>query len=271
MEVTYTPSLPGVLRDANGLAVSAFALEATNITDTAPVVTEVVATARLVTVSFDQALGPDGMPPTAAFQLEGVSPNVSGLGISGATLQLTLACCLEADADVSLVYTPHAADELEDLTGNDVATFAHPIDNRTVPGPGLDSVVVQGRELRLTFGAPLDSASMVPADSFAVTADGSGVAIESATVEGNDVVVTLNEWVAGHYAVTITYTPSSDGALRAVEGGYVRPIDERAVVNRSAPRLESIEANGARLTLAFDTALRGDALSAGVFSLPVRT
>ena len=272
VEVAYTPSpqamLPGGLRDVNGIAVSAFALEATNLTDTAPVVTEVFATARLVTVSFDQALSTGGMPPLAAFHVEGASANVSGVGISGATLQLTLGCCLEADADVSLVYTPQAVDKLEDPTGNDVAAFARPIENRTVPGPALESVVLQGRELRLTFGAPLDSASMVPADSFVVTVDGSHVAIESVAVDGNDVVVTLNQWVAGHHAVTITYTPPDDGALRAVEGGYVRPIDERAVVNRSAPLLESAKANGTRLTLAFDTALRGDAPSAGVFSVP---
>ena len=268
IEVTYTPSLPGVLRDVNGIAASAFALEATNLTDTAPVVTEVVATVRLVTVTFDQPLSTDGMPPLAAFDVEGASTNVSEVEISGATLQLTLACCLGADADVSLVYTPQATDELEDLTGNDVAAFAHPIDNRTLPGPGLESAVVQGRELRLTFGAQLDATSMVPADSFAVTVDGSDVAIESVAVDGNDVVVTLNQWVAGHSAVTITYTPPDDGALRAVDGGYVRRIDERTVENRSAPRLESAEANGARLTLAFDTELRGDAPSAGVFSVP---
>ena len=268
IEVTYTPSLPGVLRDVNGIAASAFALEATNLTDTAPVVTEVVATVRLVTVTFDQPLSTDGMPPLAAFDVEGASTNVSEVEISGATLQLTLACCLGADADVSLVYTPQATDELEDLTGNDVAAFAHPIDNRTLPGPRLESAVVQGRELRLTFGAPLDSASMVPADSFVVTVDGSHVAIESVAVDGNDVVVTLSQWVAGHSAVTFTYTPPDDGALRAVGGGYVGPIDERAVVNRSAPLLESAKANGTRLTLAFDTALRSDAPSAGAFSVP---
>ena len=272
VEVTYAPSPQdapsGVLRDVNGLAVSAFALEATNLTDTAPVVTEVFATARLVTVSFDQALSTRGTPATAAFLIEGASANVNGVGISGATLQLTLGCCLEADADVSLVYTPQATDELEDLTGNDVAAFAHPIDNRTVPGPGLESAVVQGGELRLTFGAELDAALMVPSDSFAVTVDGSHVAIESVAVDGNDVVVTLSQWVAGHSAVTITYTPPDDGALRAVDGGYVRRIDARTVENRSAPRLESAGVNGTRLTLAFDTALRGETPSAGVFSVP---
>ena len=272
VEVTYAPSpqdaTSGVLRDVNGIAVSAFALDATNITDTAPVVTEVFATARLVTVTFDQALSTRGTPATAAFLIEGASATVSGVGISGATLQLTLGCCLEADADVSLVYTPQAVDELEDPTGNDVAAFAHPIDNRTVPGPGLESVVVQGRELRLTFGGELDGESTARADSFAVTADGSGVAIESAVVEGDDVVVTLSQWVAGHSAVTITYTPPDDGALRAVDGGYVRRIDARTVENRSAPRLESAEVNGTRLTLAFDTALRGETPSAGVFSVP---
>ena len=268
VEVAYTPSSPGVLRDVNGIAVSAFALEATNLTDTAPVVTGVFATARLVTVSFDQALSTGGMPPLAAFHVEGASANVSGVGISGATLQLTLGCCLDAEADPSLVYTPQATDELEDLTGNDVAAFTHPIDNRTVAGPGLESAVVQGRELRLTFGAELDGGSTVLADSFGVTVDGSDVAIESVAVDRNDLVVTLNQWVAGHYAVTITYTPSDDGTLRGVDGGYVRGIDERTVENRSAPRLESVEADGTRLTLTFDTALRADTPSAGVFSVP---
>ncbi len=272
VEVAYTPSslgvLRGVLRDVNGIAVSAFALEATNLTDTAPVVIEVFATARLVTVSFDQALSTGGMPPLSAFRVEEASANVNAVGISGATLQLALGCCLDAQADPSLVYTPQATDELEDLTGNDVAAFDHPIENRTVPGPVLESVVVQGRKLRLTFGAELDAASMVPADSFGVGVDGSDVAIESVAVDGNDLVVTLNQWVAGHYAVTITYTPPDDGALRAVDGGYVRGIDERTVENRSAPRLESVEANETRLTLAFDTALRSEAPSAGVFSVP---
>ena len=69
IEVTYTPSLPGVLRDVNGIAASAFALEATNLTDTAPVVTEVFATARLVTVSLRPGARPGwnaadgGIPP----------------------------------------------------------------------------------------------------------------------------------------------------------------------------------------------------------------
>ena len=169
---------------------------------------------------------------------------------------------------MSLVYTPQAADELEDPTGNDVAAFAHPIDNRTLPGPGLESAVVQGRELRLTFGAELDAEPTVPADSFSVTVGRSDVAIESVVIDGSDVVVTLGQWVAGHSAVTITYTPPDDGALRAVGGRYVGPIDERAVVNRSAPLLESAKANGTRLTLAFDTVLRGEAPSADVFSVP---
>ena len=171
------------------------------------------------------------MPPTAAFRLEGASTNVSGVGISGATLQLTLGCCLDADADPSLVYTPQAVDELEDPSGNDVAAFAHP--HRQSHPPRTRARVGCGPGPRA--GVSHSTLNLIrrrwsPADSFAVTADGSGVAIESVAVDGNDAVVTLSQWVAGHSAVTITYTPSSDGALRAAEGGYVRPIDERAVV-----------------------------------------
>ena len=88
IEVTYTPSLQdapsGVLRDVNGIAASAFALEATNLTDTAPVVTELFATARLVTVSFDQALSTRGMPPLAAFLLEGAHRRTSAASESAA-------------------------------------------------------------------------------------------------------------------------------------------------------------------------------------------
>ena len=93
---------------------------------------------------------------------------VSGVRISGATLQLMLGCCLEADADVSLVYTPQAVDELEDPTGNDVAAFVHPIDNRTVPGPALDVGCGPGTRAAADIRrSELDcGASTVPADSF---------------------------------------------------------------------------------------------------------
>ena len=255
VSVAYTPSSTAKLIDQHGLAVAAFTTTATNNTDTAPIATTVTATARAVSVVFDQTLSTTSTPPKTAFSLGSGAPTVTGVSISGNTVTLALACCILPADTLQLAYTPDSAKPLRDSTNNSVASFTISVTNRARQGPSVSSAVVVGDELRVTFNVNLDTTSKPATSAFTVTAASQTVSVSSVSIAGKVVTLDLGSSIAGDQTVKLAYQLPTTKPLSSSDGAVAAPFSNQAVVNRSPPLLSSATVNGSTLTLGFDTAL----------------
>ena len=255
VSVAYTPSSTAKLIDQHGLAVAAFTTTATNNTDTAPIATTVTATARAVSVVFDQNLSTGSTPPKTAFSLGSGAPAVTGVSISGNTVTLALACCILPTDTLQLAYTPDSAKPLRDPTSNSVASFTVSVTNRARQGPSVSSAAVAGDELRVTFNVNLDTTSKPAASAFTVTAASQTVSVSSVSIAGKVVTLDLASAIAGDLTVKLAYQLPTAKPLSSSDGAVAAPFSNQAVVNRSPPLLSSATVNGSTLTLGFDTAL----------------
>lgn len=255
VSVAYTPSSTAKLIDQHGLAVAAFSTTATNNTDTAPIATTVTATARAVSVVFDQTLSTGSTPPKTAFNLGSGAPAVTGVSISGNTVTLALACCILPTDTLQLAYTPDSAKPLRDPTSNSVASFTVSVINRARQGPSVSAAAVAGDELRVTFNVNLDTTSKPAASAFTVTAASQTVSVSSVSIAGKVVTLDLASSVAGDQTVKLAYQLPTTKPLSSSDGAVAAPFSNQAVENRSPPLLTSATVNGSTLTLGFDTAL----------------
>ena len=255
VSIAYTPSSTAKLIDQHGLAVAAFTTTATNNTDTAPIATTVTATARAVSVVFDQALSTGSTPPKTAFSLGSGAPAVTGVSISGNTVTLALACCILPTDTLQLAYTPDSAKPLRDSTNNSVASFTISVTNRARQGPSVSSAAVAGDELRVTFNVNLDTTSKPATSAFTVTAASQTVSVSSVSIAGKVVTLDLASSIAGDQTVKLAYQLPTTKPLSSSDGAVAAPFSNQAVVNRSPPLLSSATVNGSTLTLGFDTAL----------------
>ena len=121
--------------------------------------------------------------------------------------------------------------------------------------PTLDSAVVDGSALTLTFSDGLDETS-VPANSdFAVIVDGMAASLQGApTVQGPIVVLSLTAPVTAAEVVTVAY---SGTALRdtAAAPNVVAAFGAQTATNLTPPALTSATVDAATLTLVYDAPL----------------
>ena len=147
---------------------------------------------------------------------------------------------------VLLVYEADSAvtDRLRDLSGNLVSTPIHlsrgilttrpiSLDNVTkLPYP--KSVAVDGKQLTLTFSAPMDGGSKPAAGAFIVNVNGSAVNLDSAnpvSISGREVTLTLAAAVAAGDTVTVSYDKPDSGGLKNVVCEYARSFTGKAATN----------------------------------------
>lgn len=156
----------------------------------APQSAEVDGTA--LTLTFTSALNPNSIPAESAFTVivGGTTNNaVTNVAISGSTVTLTLTTAVQPGETVTVGYTVPSSSPLEGSAfGNQVETFPAPqtVANNSA-APLVQSAVVSGTALTLTFSQALDGGSTPAANAFGVTVAGtlevpSNVAISGSTV-----------------------------------------------------------------------------------------
>ena len=99
--------------------------------------------------------------------------------------------------------------------------------------PVLTLALVQGAGLSLRFDTPLDGSSVPAGSAFAVSVAGAARTVSTVAVDRDTVNPTLSSAVSAGETVTVGYTPSSSGGLRAgVAGGAaVAAFSGQAVTN----------------------------------------
>ena len=132
-----------------------------------PLRTQATVNGTTLVLTYDEALDGGSTPAPGDFVVmaDGTTITVNGVSITGSTVTLTLATAVEAGQTVTLAYTP-GANPIQDTTGADAATLsAQAATNNTggvtdVTPPLLTGAAVNGSTLRLTYGEPLDGASV---------------------------------------------------------------------------------------------------------------
>ena len=151
----------------------------------------------------------------------------------------------------------------------------------TVPPELVDGGLrVDGATLRLSYNEALDETSIPSTDAFVVKVVGSGDSftwrserarreVESVSVTGSAVELTLATAVAPGNQVVLSYTPATDEAaprIRDAAENAAPGFDGTQAINdteeASPPQLDTATVNGATLTLTYDEALDGDSVPA---------
>ncbi len=151
----------------------------------------------------------------------------------------------------SSIYSRYVADvavakRLRDLSGNPVST---PIDwtgerpyystreirlDNVTRLPWPKSATVDGKQLTLTFSAPMDGGWVPAAGAFTVEVNGGGVSLASSnpvSVSGRNVTLTLAAAVASGDTVTVSYAKPESSPIRNVVCEYASSFTDQAVTN----------------------------------------
>ena len=215
-----------------------------------------------LTITFSEDLAAAASLINSAFMVKktpsgGVEADVTLSGtptISGRKVTLTLSSALVATDTVTVGYTKPGTgtdNKLVDKFGNEVATFedgAVELVLETDPPVISDTALAaDGLTLTLTYNEALEVTSPA-ATAFPVKATPAGgsegpLTVDTVSVSGSTVVLTLAAPAAHDDAVTVAYTkPGSGDVVEDVSGNEAAPFSARAVTNNSAVPRVTIEA-----------------------------
>ena len=201
-----------------------------------------------LTLTYDEALDRDSVPPTTAFRatVAKVERAVDRVSVSGSVVTLTLASAVAQGETVVVSYTlpaDESAPRIRDLAGNAAAGFdsteAFNFTKETTP-PELDTARVDGETLTLTYDEALAEDSVPATTAFEVTVGGAGRGIDGVDVAGSVVTLTLVSAVALGDTVTVSYTAPSDetaARIRDLAGNAASSFSGQAAGNDAKPPL----------------------------------
>ena len=231
---------------------------------------------RSLVLTYDEALDPAHPASAGSFEVrvDGVLVAVSSVAVVGSTVVLALAAAVAIGAVVTVAYADPSSDNdthaIQDLQGNDAASLlAIGVDNRVADtqAPGFVSAVMgpDGKTLVLTYDEALDPAHPPAPGSFVLRVNGAPVTVDSVTVVGSDVVLTLATPITYGATVTVAYndpTLGNDGsAVQDAAGNDARslaPVEvDNPLTDIDGPVLVSAATttSGAELVLSFNEGL----------------
>ncbi len=149
----------------------------------APVFANAVVTenGKYLVLSYDEALDAAHVPPPSAFTVKvgGVEQTPTGLTVnaSAKTVMLTLATFVTYGQTVTVSYTDpttgNDTNATQDAVGNDAASVTDlAVTNNAADTPILESATVQGNTLVLTYNEALDAGNVPLPEAFAVKVGG---------------------------------------------------------------------------------------------------
>ena len=199
-----------------------------------------------------KAIAVDTVAPTAPTMADATADNVinsaeqtstlSGTAEANASISLTLGGltkALTADANGAWSYDLTAADVTamgegaEDITitatdaaGNTSATTTKAIAVDTI-APTIVSIEADAanQQITLSYSAALDNANTIDVTAFNVVTSNNANAVASATVSGNEVVLTMTDAFAAGSAVVIGYTDAAGDQTTAIQDSAGNDVD----------------------------------------------
>ncbi|MGC1219274.1 MAG: SwmB domain-containing protein, partial [Phormidesmis sp.] len=136
---------------------------------------------------------------------------------------------------VTTSYTP-GTNPIQDAAGNDADAFSsQSVTNSTLEmqAPTLQTAIIDGTTLVLTYDEALDGASDPVTTDFTVNVNGSAVTVDSVDADGTTVTVTLASAVTKSDTVTTSYTPGTN-PIQDVAGNDAAAFSGQSVAHDSA-------------------------------------
>jgi uncharacterized repeat protein (TIGR02059 family) len=200
------------------------------------------ATPSLLEITFNKTLA-NIVPATSAFtvKVNSVSRSVTAITISGAKVQLTLASQVSFGDVITVAYTKPASNPIQASTGEATDSFtAQPVTNNvasTIP-VYVSSVVGNATPTLLEMTYSFTLANIVPATSaFTVTVNSVNRPVNTVTVSGTLVRLTLASAINYGDVVTVSYTKPASNPLQSLSGGQSVSISNKSVTNNVNPAI----------------------------------
>ncbi|WP_420444330.1 SwmB domain-containing protein [Candidatus Poriferisodalis sp.] len=235
-----------------------------------PALSSVSVNGSALSLMFSDSLDEASLPPATSFAVtvSGASRDVTGVGIGGHAVTLTLADAAQAGEVVLVSYTVPSSNPVRGAGLVAVAAFADAAAvNGTAPrAPVLSGAVIDGHLVRLTYDEYLlDLGTNSLASGFTVTVGGVDRSVLSATVTpsaGIDYVTYVNLVVAiavqvGE-SVLVSYDPPASDPIQDVGGTPAAAYTDRSATNTTSqtkPGLLAAVIRGSAVTLTFSETL----------------
>lgn len=228
---------------------------------TPPVISSTQANEGSIILTYNEELNTNVKPLPGSFYLtvNGAFRAVNSVQVSGTTVVLTLASPILSGQAVKLSYTKGTTSNIQDISGNVAASFA----NRDVvlasdtSIPKLLDITASGSNVTLSFSknliAPASSAYL----QFSVSVGGKIYYPISISGNGSIVTLTVNTVISGSQSVKVSYSPGSY-PLRDASGNNVAAfsnVSASSGTDSAAPKVETITANGNKITILYDESL----------------
>ena len=259
--------------DLNGQPV---ANNTSNPDNSPPLLQNLVVYDAMLTLTYNEALDTASNPAGSAYTVSGTGRMVTTVVVAGSTVTLTLSTAAAYEETVTLSYAAQGTDPVQDPAGNDAADFSGRFVRNDTPNPDqtlplLDSAVVDGAELTLTYNEPLDTTSKPLGTAYTVWVTDPNTSgfrnPHSVSVNGKVVTLTFDMPVEHGDIVTVNYLVPGTNPIQDEAGNDAADLEDMTVRNDTPdtdpPMLDSAVVNGATLTLTYDEPLDGNSAPAG--------
>ncbi|MXX48846.1 MAG: hypothetical protein F4Z38_11190 [Chloroflexi bacterium] len=275
--ISYMQPSTGGIADPSGNRTESFAITVDNRTDTAPVPVSGTVEGDTVTITLDQELAAaslfdldldDNSVVLDHFTLTGTAAedtNVIRVVVSNGgpnnvgKIVLTLSRETREGEALTITYFPKTGSiriRDDDDGKNRVEISGYALTNLNDEPPVVESAMLDGTSLVVTFDQELDADSTPDVSAFSLSAD--GPAISTASIAGAVLTLTLATTAIEDAEYQLTYTPPVTDRIRDPTGndavGFSRDVDN---ATDYAPTPVSIETNqaGTEVSVRFDQAV----------------
>ena len=227
-----------------------------------PKVKEAEVDGATLTITFDLPL--KAVAPASAFTVAGEDGiSVSGTSFSGSVVTLTLSPAVSTGSTITVSYTvPDAPPRVEGRNTRDAEAFGgQSVTNSTAaPAPAFSQATVSadGTELTISFSLALDTTSDGLPDKSTFSLSGTSGSVESVSISGSSVSLTLSPIADINETITVSYAPPSDAtAARLQSSAHSKAVEaflNKAVTNNAdgKPRPVSAVVDGDEVVIGFD-------------------
>ena len=220
---------------------------------------------QTLTLIYDEDLDEASIPSQSAFTVEinGSERTVIDVRVSGDRITLYLRQSADRNDRITLDYAVPADNPLQDITGNNAATYSNrAVINRTPAiEPALLDAVVAGTIIQVAYSHKLDTTSVPATTAYAIEINGVEIDVNSVAIVGASVILTLATAVAAASGQTVilSYAPPSASPAESLDGVAVAPIDriqvENLTASPAAPTLIEVLARVTTIFARFDQLL----------------
>ena len=195
------------------------------------------AASSVLEISYNLTLA-NIIPATSAFSVSvnSVARPVNTVTISGTKLLLALPSPIMYGETVTVAYTKPSTNPLQSVAGGQAATFSpQRVTNNVSPAiPVYQSSAVENASptiIEITFNLTLTN--VIPAPSaFTVSVNSSLRSVNSVTISGTKVLLTLSTPVIYGDIMTVAYTKPATNPLQATSGGQAESFSAKSVTNK---------------------------------------